>query len=106
VTLRKQKEDNVTVFSFCSILHWQKACGLFEGHGVTQIFLRIGNPATVKTDEPGILRQFLYLLHFLIACQNTDMTGMLSVTNLLFHFSPPPKIECSEITRCHVAHTS
>lgn len=60
---------------------------LLEGHGIAEILFGISNPATVKTDELWMLGEFLNLLHLLIACQNTDMTGMLSVTNLFYHFS-------------------
>ena len=66
---------------------------LLEGHGVAEILFGIGNPATVKTDEFRISGEFLNLLHLFIACQNTDMTGMISVTNLFCHFSSPLSAE-------------
>jgi len=66
---------------------------LLEGHGIAEILFGISNPATVKTDEFRISGEFLNLLHLFIACQNTDMTGMISVTNLFCHFSSPLSAE-------------
>ena len=66
---------------------------LLERHGVTEILFTIGYPAAIKTDKLGLLSECLYFLKLLIARQNTDMTGMISTTNLFRHFSSPLPIE-------------
>ena len=87
------KKDGRAFILFNGVPYTGPFISLLKRHGVTEVLFGIGNPAAVKTDELRISGEFLNLLHLLIACQNTDMTGMISVTNLFCHFSSPLSAE-------------
>jgi hypothetical protein len=62
-------------------------CHLFEGHRVAEILLAVGNPATIEADMFRIFREHFYFLEFALACQNTDMTRMVSGADVPAHFT-------------------
>jgi hypothetical protein len=62
-------------------------CNLFEGHGIAEILLAVGNPATIEADLFRILRDPFNFLELSLACQNTDMTRMVSGTDVVAHFT-------------------
>ena len=62
-------------------------CGLFEGHRVAQILLAVGNPAAIEADMFRIFRKPFNFVELSLACQNTDMTRMVSGTDVLAHLT-------------------
>ena len=62
------------------LVHW---------HWVTEVRLTVSNPAAVEADEFGVLCELFYLFELFIACQNTEMACMVSITYILAHISLP-----------------
>jgi hypothetical protein len=59
---------------------------ILERHGVAEILFAVRNPAAIKANKLGGLGQPLDLIKLLIARQNTQVTGMVSITDESCHF--------------------
>ena len=58
---------------------------LLERHGITQVFLAVGDTAAVEADVFRVLGQLLDFVEFLIACQDAEMARMVTVAHVLTH---------------------
>jgi hypothetical protein len=58
---------------------------ILEGHGVAEVVVALGNPAAVEADVLRVLCQLFYFVKLVIACEDTQMTLMITLALCLFH---------------------
>lgn len=63
------------------------ASQLLQWHRVAEIRITVSNPPTIEANELRVFCNRLDLLEFFVACQNADMTRMISLALLFRHLS-------------------
>jgi hypothetical protein len=58
---------------------------LIERHGITEVFVGIGDPAAVEANELGFFCKFFYFLEHVLGRQDAQMACVVSAANILFH---------------------